>query len=110
MLFLLIVLLVPVNWTSVEPRGISYFDKLAHVGMFGVTGFIAVFFTDFWSRLRNRVALALAGGLVFGAGIEFAQHFIPHRTMDGYDLLADVVGLGLGVLFFSLLYRYRLVR
>ena len=111
MLFLFGILLYPVAWQNVlpGPERITGFDKAAHIGLFAVTGFAIVFATTSRTRLRTRLLLAATAGVVLGAGAEISQHFIPHRTMDIYDFLADLVGLGLGLAVFSLLYRYRVV-
>jgi VanZ family protein len=36
--------------------------------------------------------LAVAIAAAYGASDEFHQHFVPHRSMDAYDLLADTTG------------------
>ena len=43
----------------------------------------------------------------FGAADEGHQHFIPGRSMDGADLIADIVGGGVGVLAFQTAHRRR---
>lgn len=72
--------------------GFSYTDKLAHL-----TGFV------FWAILFYRAfpgshwTSALAWGLSFGIFIEVVQHFIPYRSMEFLDAVADCVGLALGM-------------
>jgi VanZ family protein len=111
-LFLFSVLLSPVTWWRVIPGpwGVINFDKIAHVCLFAITGFVTIFGTDFLRQLRNRVILALIAGLILSGVTEVAQHFIAHRIMDIYDFLANIVGLGFGLLFYNLLYRRHIVR
>ena len=111
LLFLFSVLLSPVAWWRAIPGpwGVNNSDKLSHIGLFAVTGFVIVFGTSFLLRLRNRMLLALMAGVVLAGGTEIAQHFIPRRTMDIYDFLTDLAGLGVGLLVYYLLYRRRIV-
>ncbi|GAB3810753.1 hypothetical protein GCM10028820_00830 [Tessaracoccus terricola] len=65
-------------------------DKLVHVGLFALPAFLARRLTRAWWPV---VAL-----LVHAPTSELVQYrFIPHRSGDPADLVADVVGIGLGV-------------
>ena len=35
--------------------------------------------------------------VAFGGAIEIAQYFVPTRSCDWHDLLADIAGIGLGI-------------
>ncbi len=64
------------------------------------------------NHIAAYAALALAGGiayrdgrsffmmaaglLILGAGLELLQAFLPSRFANGYDVLANVVGIALG--------------
>lgn len=67
-------------------------DKLAHIGLFAV-------FAVLWARVAPHRSLAIAGwGLAFGTFIEVWQHLLPiGRTGDVYDVIADLIGLALGL-------------
>ena len=39
-----------------------------------------------------RRVLAVAIAACYGVSDELHQHFVPHRSMDAYDLLADTAG------------------
>jgi VanZ family protein len=41
---------------------------------------------------RTSVVLAVAIAACYGVSDELHQHFVPHRSMDAYDLLADTAG------------------
>ena len=72
----------------------SWQDKLEHAIAFlalGVLGHMA------WADRWRRVALGL---LSYGALIEVAQSLTAHRMGDGWDWLADAVGVGLASLIF----------
>jgi hypothetical protein len=71
--------------------GIPYLDKVTHLLLFA-----AVAFTG------RRIGLPpgwLAGVLVLNAAVsELVQHaWLPHRSGDLYDAMADVAGVALGV-------------
>ncbi|MGC4037993.1 MAG: VanZ family protein [Chitinophagaceae bacterium] len=74
-----------------------YFDKIVHIGLFGGLVFL-------WcgverkrkkklkSMQQNFVWIAL-GGCVYGIAMEFVQkYFIPNRSFDTGDMIADAIG------------------
>ena len=80
---------------------IPNFDKLVHICLFG--GF--VLFWDFYlskrsassSRLLRWYFLVFVLGNAFGIGMEFIQkYYIPFRDFDTEDIIADMIGAGLG--------------
>lgn len=69
-------------------------DKLLHALGFGcLVGWWGNVFST-W-RARRRAALAC---LAYGALVEVLQAFTPPRSADALDLLADAVGIGIGLL------------
>jgi len=90
--------------------GFQHWDKVAHFGLFAVTGFISIYGAGFFSRFGARVLFGLIFGLALAVGTELGQYFIPFRDPDYYDLLADLAGLFLGLLFYALLYSYDMLR
>ena len=78
-----------------------HFDKVVHVGLFAMLVIL-------WSLpLRSRVGdqgklsrmhlgITLAY-ILYGVAIEFIQRdFIPHRSFDVFDIVADAVGCVVG--------------
>ena len=68
-------------------------DKLAHFGFYGVAGFLFVL----WRReIGTGAAVAVVWAAVFaallGAVDEFHQQWIPGRSMDLLDWVADFAG------------------
>jgi VanZ family protein len=82
-----------------ESRVFDY-DKLIHMGIYGVFAFLL--FRGFRLR-RVPASLAIAGWLTlgictaYGASDEFHQLFVPGRSCDVFDLLADLLGAGLAI-------------
>jgi VanZ family protein len=87
----------------------SGFDKLAHVGIFGLFGAILA-----WSladRLDDlgiiRMALAFLLGAAGGALDEVHQIFVPGRSAEVGDAVADALGVAAGLFLFFRIRRAR---
>ncbi len=79
------------------------FDKLVHVVLFAVFGWLWMAALEV--PLRRRTWGVLAAGLLFAGLSEVYQGaLIPGRIGDPYDAVANALGLGAAVF----LYRYRL--
>ncbi len=83
---------------------IPYADKVAHFCFYGVMGFLCAL----WQRESGHGAKAsILIGLLFasmvGAVDEVHQYWIPGRSMDLFDWIADTAGGGAGALFSALL-------
>lgn len=83
------------------------FDKLVHVGIFFVFGFLTY---RAFEPLRKResfsikrMVLAVIIVVAYGTIDELHQGSVPGRTLDLYDLLADTVG---GILSGGFAYMY----
>ncbi len=74
---------------------IPYGDKLGHATLYGVMAMLL----NYGLSYRKIKGLQLGAVLVLTFAIleEFSQIYIPSRTFDLYDILADIVG----VLIFS---------
>lgn len=108
-LILLGLLLAPIRETAIPtPGGFKHLDKVAHFGLFVVTGLISVFGARFLSQFRTRMLFGIVFGLFLAVCTEFGQSLIPVRNTSLYDLLADVVGLGVALALCALLHRRHL--
>jgi VanZ family protein len=89
-------LLVPVDrMPKVFWRGL---DKVSHTAMFTVMGTLAQAAAP-WAALA--VALPLA------VGLELAQKRLPYRTYDNVELLANVIGVVVGLGLYETAVRLR---
>ena len=90
---------------------LPFADKVIHVGLFGSLA-LSIFFhfeqylnTSFQS-IRTK-ALALIVCVLFGIGMEFYQkYFVPTRSCDVIDMLADAIGALLALPFFNMVKYY----
>lgn len=110
-IFLLSVLLAPISETEIpSPFGFTHFDKVAHFGLFFVTGIVSILGTKFISRFRTRVLFGIVFGLFIALSTELVQAYVPSRNADFYDLIVDVTGLSVAILLYSILYNQAKLR
>ena len=74
-------------------------DKLLHALVFGVLGFftLGAMKTGADGHRTFQTWLAVVLVTLYGVLDEFHQHFVPGRTPDIHDVMADMVGGMLGV-------------
>lgn len=87
------------NWL-----GKIWFDKWVHIGMFAIMTFLGC-----WAihkkyiairKFRQSFLLIGLSCLFYGIVMEFVQkYFIPNRSFDGGDIIADGIGCVVGVLY-----------
>jgi VanZ family protein len=80
-----------------------WLDKWIHVLLFSIMVFLwcQYFSKNSWKKIRYFVQIAFYFFL-YGIAMEFVQkYFIPNRSFDLLDILADTAGCGIGVLISS---------
>ena len=95
---LLLLLLIVITWLALAPappQGADLgWDKVNHLSAFAALAFSSVW--ALWQRPRQWPWLVLAL-LAYGIGIEIAQSFLPPRQADWHDVVADGMGIALGL-------------
>ena len=96
--------------TTLVPRRLAVFDKAIHFGIYAVLAALltrAVLAGP--SRLRWALAIVVcvAGVAAFGAVDEWHQQFIPGRSTEFADWVADSTGAVVGTIGFALFARQR---
>jgi len=79
---------------------IPHMDKLAHAGAYALLGFLLFRAFQTTSIRRKAVMLIVLSALsatLYGISDEIHQHFVPSRTADIADMIADVAGSIMGV-------------
>ena len=79
----------------------DYMDKLLHLAAYAVLGFLTFrafmsFKNDFSTGAVILLSIVLAS--LYGASDEIHQHFVPYRSADLLDFLADCIGSIFGAL------------
>ena len=72
--------------------------KIAHLSEYAILGALLV-------RAVQRPAVAILAGGLYAVTDEFHQHFVRGRHAAWYDVLIDTVGVTIGVLAWSRLFR-----
>ncbi len=82
-------------------KTVPYGDKLGHFGLFGILTLALNFITNFKCFKLGCIKLyyGTLAVTVFVIFEELSQYYIPNRTLDVYDFLADAVGISLFTLF-----------
>lgn len=88
------------------------FDKFAHFFVFAIQVFLLTVgltkqHTYIWMRFKAG-KLALATGITYGFLLELMQSFIPDRTFEPSDMLANTIGCFLGSFLFYMVYKFNL--
>jgi VanZ family protein len=83
---------------------VPYFDKVAHFGAYAVLGACLAFAVH---RSTLPLALAVFLGVAYGASDEIHQMFVPGRSPDVFDWVADAAGVAAAVFLYS---RWRVRR
>ena len=91
------------------PPPFPHMDKLLHALVFGILGALVLGAmrpgTHGYSRAQVWTALLIAG--IYGVLDEIHQHFVPGRTPDVFDVLADITGAALGIWLLHRIIRQR---
>jgi len=88
-------------WLSSQPKlpqVIFLFDgidKLFHAGAYGVLGLLVAFAVGATTRRAAGVAVVIAS--LYGVSDELHQYFVPGRSCDVFDWLADTGGAAVAV-------------
>lgn len=95
-----------------QPPGFLAWDKLQHSGAYLVLGLLIFRASGMMPPARlypaaaSPYAWALLLGALYGASDEFHQKFVPGRSMDAHDWLADITGIAVGLGAIWILRKY----
>ena len=93
---------IPGSFASASPSGA---DKVVHGALYAVLAWLSCRAASVWSP-RAALAIIVATAL-FATVDEWHQRFIPGRTPAVADWIADLLGVGVGVLGFHTARRRR---
>ncbi len=84
---------------------IPHFDKILHFGIYFILSLIILYELKIKTS-KNKMVFIITGLFSFTLGllIEIEQQYlISSRTGDLYDLIADILGTVIGIIFFQVL-------
>jgi len=86
---------------SGEPSGLFGLDKVAHLAAYAFLSSLG------WVLIEplRRKLLWVVWAVALGGILEIAQLYVPLRSCSPFDFLADVLGVGVGVLVALLLHK-----
>lgn len=89
---------------NIPSSGISYFDKIVHLILFGEFSYLL--FINSWEKYQKKksIILSMAVTAVFSGLIELLQNFSPGRSCGWEDFVAGTAGAGLFLLL--IYFRY----
>jgi len=73
-------------------------DKLLHLVEYAAFGAVVTWGLSHLVRLPRAARWAALLGSLYGLSDEFHQRFVPHRSAEASDWLADTIGAALGAL------------
>lgn len=92
----LILILTSIPGTSLPVLPFQYFDKVVHLAIYGVLGWLTARAWTSGSRVSAAALVAIVLVSCFGALDEWHQQFIPQRSMELLDWAADTTGAAIG--------------
>lgn len=85
------------------------FDKIAHFFIFSVLVFLMIIGLSKQYRFQflraNAQRVSLISGISYGIVIEIIQQFIPGRSFELADIIANTLGCAIGFGLFYLIYK-----
>jgi VanZ family protein len=88
---------------------IPLFDKWVHIGMFAIMTFLICKMAKVLDHATKKTFILIAlFCFAYGVLMEFVQHYwIPYRSFDGWDMVADGIGATVGLLAMRVVTRRR---
>ena len=102
---LVIFVLSSIPGASFPASKLLSYDKLLHAGVYAVLGAFCLMAIPRWWSQKTSVLVVVAGTMatLYGFTDEFHQLFVPGRSADLRDVLADCVGGFAGATMMSLM-------
>ncbi len=111
MFLILFLTLLPGNqMPQVHIATLLSIDKLAHAFVFSILVILLIVgFTkqyQFPQFRFNAISYAFLVALSLGITIEVLQLFITERGFEVYDIIANTIGCGIGIVLFYIIYKW----
>lgn len=85
---------------KMEWMGKYQVDKLVHISMFFTLCFLFTYPVKNWMKRYNWLLYITLSGISYGITMEFVQkYFIPLRSFELNDIIADSIGCGISYLW-----------
>jgi VanZ family protein len=86
---------------------VFFLDKIIHLIEFAFLGLLLSFgyFMSLKSPLGLKAGLTICSGILLGSLDELHQYFIPRRSVQFFDVVADAIGILIGLLLYYYISR-----
>lgn len=86
---------------------IPYFDKIVHLGIFGILSFILVSILKEIFNYKKSIVITIIICSIYGYVIELLQKYVSSgRSYEILDVLFDIIGCIFGILFYKLTKKF----
>jgi len=92
--------------SAIKTRDIPHIDKLIHFlgyGLLGILFFRAFGTTSLKDNADRLMLFSMAASALYGISDEIHQYYVPYRSADIADALADTLGSIYGVFFYQII-------
>ncbi|MBR9999833.1 MAG: VanZ family protein [Cyclobacteriaceae bacterium] len=108
---MLLFMLVPFNDLKPVPRfDFELMDKMVHIFIFGTHSFLMAGYLKKEQKITDLTTgffpAIIILSFLYGFLIEILQYFIPERSFEIFDLIANFIGILLGTLIFYLKFNF----
>ena len=77
-----------------------WIDKWVHIGLFSIMVFLCCWASHKKEKTKTKFLWWAIAAIAYGVAMEFVQkYFIPNRSFDIGDIMADTVGSLLGLMY-----------
>ena len=94
---------------SVPSLGIDFEDKLIHMFVYFIFGWLLIRALHFGKHepiSKKMMIVSILIGFLYGFSDELHQYFVPGRSSEFWDWLADAIGILLGTEFYRRFYKF----
>lgn len=81
--------------SNVQLPSFPFIDKIGHFILYAGFGFFfarAILPFKHQRTLKKSILWAITGAVLYGITDEFHQSFVPHRSVEAADVMADMIG------------------
>ena len=95
-----------VSWVSKLFGGTETIDAIGHIIINAILALLWCWTISLYTSTAKMTRIVLIGGIIWCFGAELSQFFVPERGASLIDLVANIVGVLIGLMIFRLLLTF----
>jgi VanZ family protein len=99
-----------VSWVSELFGGSETTDAIGHIIINTVLALLWCWTLSLYATTAKTTRIVLIGGIIWCFGAELSQFFIPERGTSLIDLVANIIGVLIGLMIYRLLLAFSMKR